>query len=234
MTSLASLIERLPWADIGAQLDAEGHAVLPGLLGPEPARGLARQADTHTSRRLPLAAAGLGRGEMLDFGESLPQPWAAWRTAFYPRLAGIANRWSQLLGSSDRYPAGLEDFLRRNRMAGQLRPQSHLTRLAADDYLALHRRDSGEHVFPLQLVALLSEPGRDFQGGEFVITEQRPRMQSRPTVLPLALGDAALIATGTRPFQGSRGHYQVKLKHAISRVRQGQRIGVELSFHNAP
>ena len=164
----------------------------------------------------------------------MPAPLDAWRTAFYGHLAAIANRWNDTLGMDDRYPATLGDFLRRNRKAGQTRGQSYLSRLGVEDHVPLHQRNAGEEVFPLQLVALLSEPGTDFQGGEFVMTEQRPRTQSRPMVLPLGLGDAALIATAQRPFKGSKGHYRVNLKHAIGRVRQGERIGLELSFHDAP
>jgi uncharacterized protein len=132
-----------------------------------------------------------------------------------------------------RYPPTLAEFIERNRQAGQRRGQSHLSRLGVDDHVLLHQRNEGEQVFPLQLVALLSEPGADFEGGEFVTTEQRPRLQTRPTVLPLQWGDAALIATDERPVQGSRGPYRVKLRHAIGRVRRGERIGLELSFHDA-
>ncbi|WP_408164310.1 2OG-Fe(II) oxygenase [Caballeronia jiangsuensis] len=133
-----------------------------------------------------------------------------------------------------RYPAELEEFLRLNRTAGQVQQLSHLNRLGAGDYLALHQSSEGDHVFPLQVVALLSEPGKDFHGGEFVLTEQRPRMQSRPMVLPLGLGDMAIISTAHKPFRGTKGFYRVNLKHAISRVHRGERVGVALSFHDAP
>ncbi len=159
--------------------------------------------------------------------------WTGWRSAFYRHLASIANRWHEVLSVEYRYPAKLDDFLKRNRRAGQVRPQSHLNWLGAEDYLALHQRGGGEHVFPLQVVALLSEPGGDFEGAEFVMTEQRPRMQSRPMVLPLKRADAAIICTAERPFKGSRGYYRVNLKHAVSRVRSGERVGLELSFHDA-
>ena len=138
------------------------------------------------------------------------------------------------MGVDHRYPAELEDFLRRNQKAGQTRAQSHMSRLGVEDHVSLHQRNDGEQVFPMQIVAVLSEPGAEFQGGEFVMTEQRPRMQSRPSVLPLKLGDAAIIATAERPFKGTKGYYRVNLKHAISRVRKGERIGLELSFHDAP
>lgn len=224
---------RLDWAAISAQLDEEGYALLPGWLGAEAARGLAREAATLGAVRAPLAASGLGRGELFCFEAGLPALLEAWRTSLYPQLAAIANRWQHTLGVDTRYPPSLDAFLERNRQAGQTRGQSHLSRLGAGDHVLLHRRNEGEPVFPLQLVALLSEPDADFEGGEFVTTEQRPRLQSRPAVLPLQLGDAALIATDARPMQGSRGPYRVKLKHAIGRVRRGERVGLELSFHDA-
>lgn len=234
MTALETSLDRLDWPDIGSQLDAEGYAVLPGLLGAEPARSLARQADAPDARRVSLASAGLGRGDLYYFDAGIPPPLEQWRSALYRRLVAHANRWNELLDVRARYPDELEDFLQRNRDAGQTRAQSHLSRLGVEDYIALHQRNTGGQVFPMQAVALLSEPGDDFQGGEFVMTEQRPRMQSRPLVAPLGFGDVAIIATGERPFHGSKGYYRVNLKHAVSRVRKGTRIGLELFFHDAP
>jgi hypothetical protein len=237
MTSLDATLDRLNWVDIGTQLDAEGHAVLPGLLGAGVARDLARgvtqQATAPGARRVRLESADLGRGELFYFGAGVPAPLEHWRTVLYRRLVVIANRWNETLGAVRRYPVELEDFLRHNHKAGQTQAQSHLSRLGLDDHMSLHQRNDGEQVFPLQIVAVLSEPGTDFQGGEFVMTEQRPRMQSRPMVLPLELGDAAIITTAERPFNGTKGHYRVNLKHAVSRVRQGERVGLELSFHDA-
>lgn len=204
MTSPDMSLGRLDWVDIAAQLDAEGYALLPGWLDADAAGRLASQAQA----------------------ASLPAPLEAWSRAFYPHLAAIAERWNDILGAGGRYPAELAD-------SGQVRAQSHLNRLGVGDYVPLHQRGDGGQVFPLQVVALLSVPGKDFLGGEFVMTEQRPRMQSRPMVLPLQLGDAAIIATAERPVKGSAGYYRVKLRHAISRVREGQRIGMELSFHDA-
>jgi hypothetical protein len=163
----------------------------------------------------------------------LPAPLEELRNAFYRGLAPIANRWKDALDIPHRYPDTLDAFLMQNRKAGQVWAQSNLTRLPADGYQTLHQRSDGEQVFPLQLVALLSEPEKDFTGGEFVMTEQRPRMQSRPMVLPLRRGDVAVIAVAQRPFKGSKGYYRVNLKHAISRVRSGERIGLELMFHDA-
>lgn len=234
MTSLDAPLDRLNWTDIGLQLDAEGYVVLPGLLGVDVARDLAQQATAAGARRVALESDDLGRGELFYFGAGMPAPLELWRTALYRRLVAIANRWNETLGVALRYPAELGDFLRRNQEAGQTRAQSHLSRLGGEGHVSLHQRNDGEQVFPMQIVAVLSEPGVDFQGGEFVMTEQRPRMQSRPAVLPLKLGDVAVIATAERPVKGSQGYYRVNLKHAISRVRTGERIGLELLFHDAP
>ncbi|GAA0495407.1 MAG: 2OG-Fe(II) oxygenase [Pigmentiphaga sp.] len=233
MTSLDAPLDRLNWTDIGLQLDAEGYVVLPGLLGVDVARDLAQQATAAGARRVALEAGNLGRDELFYFDAGMPAPLELWRTALYRRLVAIANRWNETLGVALRYPAELGDFLRRNREAGQTRAQSHLSRLGGEGHVSLHQRNDGEQVFPMQIVAVLSEPGVDFQGGEFVMTEQRPRMQSRPAVLPLKLGDVAVIATAERPVKGSQGYYRVNLKHAISRVRKGERIGLELLFHDA-
>lgn len=235
MTLSATAGTELDWADVATQLDAEGYALLPRMFAPDHAHELAGQVDTLKSlRRVSLDSVDLGRGDILRFGSSLPAPWAAWRAGFYRKLAPIANRWNETMDVGYRYPAELDEFIQRNREAGQAQPQSHLNRLRVGDYLTLHQSSAGEHVFPLQVVALLTESGKDFQGGEFVLTEQRPRMQSRPMVLPLRLGDVAVISTARRPFKGTKGFYRVNLKHAISRVRGGERIGAELSFHDAP
>jgi len=230
-------LKNLDWPGIASQLDAEGYAVLAGLLEPTQAQSLAHRLNSCACaalRRVSLASCGLGRGELHFFGNQLPEPLAAWRVAFYEYLAPIANRWNETLGLDYRYPATLHEFQQRNRQAGQTRPLSRYDRLGESDFVALHQQSRGEHVFPMQIVALLGVPGADYTGGEFLMTEQRPRMQSRPMVVPLRLGDAAIIATAQRPFKGSKGHYRVNLKHAIGRVRSGQRIGLELSFHDGP
>lgn len=236
-----AMIERFDVDAIGAQLDAEGYAVLPRCFDPHEARALARLFDERPAEpgeggSMPASAAWRepGTGERLDFNDDLPPLLHAWRAALYRWLVPVANRWHALAGLDSRFPDELDAWLDANRRAGQHRPQSHLSRLREGDRLALHRHDEGEQVFPLQVVALLSEPQRDFSGGEFVMIEQRPRMQSRPMVVPLALGDAAIIATAQRPVEGVHGHYRVKLKHAVSRVRGGERIGLELLFHDAP
>ncbi|MCG5075161.1 2OG-Fe(II) oxygenase [Paraburkholderia tagetis] len=240
-----AMIERFDLDVVSAQLGAEGYAVLPGCFSPHEARALARLLDEPLDepRDAPLDAphvpvssawADTGSGQPCYFGEDLPPLLHAWREALYRWLVPVANRWHALAGLEPRFPAELDAFLDANRRAGQHRPQSHLSRLREGDRLALHRHDEGEHVFPFQVVALLCAPQRDFTGGEFVMVEQRPRMQSRPMVVPLALGDAAIVATAQRPVEGTHGYYRVKLKHAISRVRGGERTGLELLFHDAP
>lgn len=234
MTALHTTINQLNWKDIATQLDVEGYAILPGLLDANAVRNLMLKSTVEKTVRMPLASNDMGRGELFCFHNELPEFLETCRTVFYRHLAVIANRWNEILGVDSRYPTELKDFLRINHDLGQTKKQSHLSRLSVEDHVSLHQRSEGEQIFPMQIVALLSEPGADFQGGEFVMTEQRPRMQSRPLVLPLKLGDVAIIATAQRPFKGAKGYYRVNLKHAISRVRKGERIGMELSFHDAP
>ena len=227
-------IARLNWADITTELDREGYAVLRSLLSDSQVRELAAlRGKACVGDRVSLASEELGRGDLFYFSRLLPALLEELLTAFYRHLAPIANRWRDAFDISRRYPDTLDAFLMQNRKAGQVCAQSNLTRLPADGYQTLHQRSDGEQVFPLQLVALLSEPEKDFTGGEFVITEQRPRMQSRPMVLPLRRGDVAVIAVAQRPFKGSKGYYRVNLKHAVSRVRSGERVGLELMFHDA-
>ena len=220
----APAIALLDWDDIAAQLDAEGYALLPGWLAPQQARSLGRLAAD---------AALAGAGDLYRLPAALPEPLAAWRETLYRHLVPIANRWSERLGAASRYPDELADFLHRCHQARQTRPLSRFSLLREDGYVALHQQHDGEHVFPLQCVALLSEPGRDFTGGEFVMTEQRPHAVAAHGAA-LRLGDAALIATAHRPARGAGGDNRVNLKHAISRVRGGTRIGLDLSFHDAP
>ncbi|MFD2379379.1 2OG-Fe(II) oxygenase [Ottowia pentelensis] len=233
MASLDATLDRLNWTDIGLQLDAEGCAVLPGLLGADVARDLARQSAAPGTRRETLESRDGGCGELFYFETGLPAPLEPWRWALYGRR-GHRQSLERNPGCGPALSGAAGGFLRLNHKAGQTRAQSHLSRLGAEDHVALHQRHDGAQVFPLQIVAVLSEPGADFQGGEFVMTEQRPRMQSRPLVVPLQLGDMAVIATAQRPVKGARGCYRVHLKHAVSRVRQGERIGLELLFHEAP
>lgn len=233
MTSPDTALDGLDWAEICLQLDADGYAVLSGLLGTDAARALAQQTSASDARRVTLQSCDLGRGDLFYFSAGMPAPLEQWRTALYRRLVVVANRWNETLGIAHRYPTELNEFLSNNQQASQTKPQSYLSRLGPEDHMSLHQRNDGGHVFPMQIVAVLSEPGADFRGGEFVMSEQRPRMQSRPMVLPLKLGDLAIFTTAERPFKGAKGYYRVNLKHAISRVRQGERIGLELSFHDA-
>lgn len=232
---LAARIHALPWGDLAAELDAHGCAVIRGLLE---ARTCAAVAGWYDEPRLfrshvVMARHGFGRGEYRYFAYPLPDLVAGLRAAFYPPLATIANRWSGLLGGTSRYPAGHADFLARCHAAGQSRPTPLLLRYGPGDYNCLHQDLYGEHVFPLQAAVLLSEPGRDFEGGEFVLTEQRPRMQSRAEVVPLRQGDAVVFPVRDRPVQGSRGPYRVTLRHGVSRLRAGARHTLGVIFHDA-
>ncbi|POR52934.1 hypothetical protein B0G62_104231 [Paraburkholderia eburnea] len=227
MKNQEMMVERFDVQNIESQLEAEGYAVLPECLDTREGRALATLLDE--GRTTP----GQEGGEFRYFDDAMPPLLNAWRDALYRWLVPLANRWNTLSGIDRAFPAELDAFLDASRSAGQHRPQSHLYRLREGERLGLHRHDEGEWIFPLQIVALLSEPRRDFSGGEFVMTEQRPRMQSRPMVVPLGFGDMAIIASVQRPIQGSHGYYQGRLKHAISRVRSGERIGLELMFHNA-
>jgi hypothetical protein len=176
---------------------------------------------------------GFGRGEYKYFAYPLPQIVAELREAFYPRLAPIANRWNETLGIDVRFPETHAQFLKRCHAAGQARPTPLLLQYGAEDYNCLHQDLYGEHVFPLQVAILLSQPEDDFTGGEFVITEQRPRMQSRPEVVPLRRGDGVVFAVHHRPVHGTRGVYRVNLRHGVSRVRSGHRHTLGVIFHDA-
>ena len=176
---------------------------------------------------------GFGRGEYKYFDYPLPKIVASLRAAFYPRLVPIANRWNKQMSLDGEYPIDHEEFLARCQKAGQTRPTPLLLKYEAGDYNCLHQDLYGEWVFPLQVAILLSQPGKDFSGGEFVMTEQRPRMQSRPEVVPLGLGDAVVFAVSHRPVQGTRGMYRVNLRHGVSRLHSGQRYTLGVIFHDA-
>ena len=223
------------WDRVGRELDAQGNAVLEGLISPDECRtlvGLYGRDELFRSRIL-MARHGFGRGEYKYFAYPLPDLIAGLRTEVYPRLVPIANRWNQAMGLEIRYPETHADFLTRCHHAGQARPTPLLLQYAADDYNCLHQDLYGEHIFPLQLAVLLAEPSRDFTGGEFVMTEQRPRMQSRPMVVPLGQGDAVIFAVHQRPVRGARGAYRVNLRHGVSRIRSGQRHALGIIFHDA-
>jgi hypothetical protein len=237
-TDAAAALQRVAAADwdrIAADLDAQGSAVVEQLLDARECDALAAlYADgTRFRSRVVMARHGFGSGEYQYFAYPLPGLVAGLREALYPRLAPIANHWQAAMGLDARFPARHADYLERCHAAGQARPTPLLLQYGPGDYNCLHQDLYGEHVFPLQVVVLLSEPGRDFTGGELVMTEQRPRMQSRAEVVPLRRGDAAVIAVHHRPVQGSRGIYRVNLRHGVSRVRSGHRHTLGIIFHDA-
>ncbi|APZ99073.1 proline hydroxylase [Sphingopyxis sp. QXT-31] len=223
------------WEAAATALDARGWAVLPGLLGAGECDALAARYDAAAEfrSRVTMARHGFGRGEYRYFAYPLPEPVGALRTALYPRLAPLANRWHARMGIDVRFPEKHAEFLARCHAAGQARPTPLLLNYGPGDYNCLHQDLYGEHVFPLQAAVLLSAPGADFTGGEFVLTEQRPRMQSRAAVVPLGKGDAVVCAVNARPVRGSRGDYRVTMRHGVSEVRSGQRRVLGVIFHDA-
>ncbi|WP_293902520.1 2OG-Fe(II) oxygenase [Phenylobacterium sp.] len=228
-------MDDLRWPDLARDLDTYGCALIPGLLSPHGCAEIAGWYDDAARFRATVVMVrhGFGRGEYRYFAYPLPEPVAGLRAALYPPLAEITNRWNQVLGEAARFPADHAQFLDRCHAAGQTRPTPLLLRYGPGDYNCLHQDLYGEHVFPLQVAVLLSEPGRDFEGGEFVLTEQRPRMQSRVEVVPLRQGDAVVFPVRYRPVQGGRGAYRVALRHGVSRLRAGRRHTLGIIFHDA-
>jgi uncharacterized protein len=223
------------WAHITSTLNRQGSAVLPQLLNQQECKTVAGMyADARRFRsRVVMQRHGFGQGEYQYFSYPLPDVIAQLRSALYPRLVGVANAWNQAMGIDVRYPAVHADFLARCHQAGQQRPTPLLLQYGPGDYNCLHQDLYGEHVFPVQVAVLLSRPGEDFTGGEFVLTEQRPRMQSRPEVVPLRQGDAVVFAVHHRPVEGSRGFYRVNMRHGVSTVRSGHRHTLGIIFHDA-
>lgn len=234
-TGIAARVAAIDWEQAARELDVQGCAVLKGLLTAEECCALAAlyPEDKIFRSRIVMGRHGFGRGEYKYFAYPLPQPIAELRPLLYVRLQAVANRWNEAMGIDIRYPEDHEAFLKRCHGAGQLRPTPLLLQYEAGDYNCLHQDIYGEHVFPLQVAILLSEPGRDFEGGEFVLTEQRPRMQSRAEVVPLRQGDAVAFAVHVRPVQGTRGFYRVNMRHGVSRLRSGRRHTVGVIFHDA-
>jgi hypothetical protein len=232
---VAGRVNALDWERASKDLNAQGCAMIERLLSPAECEALAElyPEDGIFRSRVVMGRHGFGRGEYKYFSYPLPDILAGLRTSIYPHLVPIANRWNTAMGIDARYPAQHADFIAQCHDAGQLRPTPLLLQYAADDYNCLHQDLYGEQVFPFQVTILLSEPGRDFTGGEFVLTEQRPRMQSRPEVVPLRQGDAVVFAVHHRPVQGTRGFYRVTLRHGVSRLRSGHRHTVGVIFHDA-
>jgi hypothetical protein len=227
-------VNAIDWGQVGSELDAHGSAVIESLVSAGECDALAAlyADDTRFRSRVVMGRHGFGRGEYKYFSYPLPEPIARLRSALYPPLAALANRWNSAMGIDVRFPDQHAAFLKRCHRAGQRRPTPLLLQYGADDYNCLHQDLYGEHVFPLQLTILLSEPGRDFTGGEFVMTEQRPRMQSRAQVVALDKADAVVFAVHQRPVQGARGVYRVNLRHGVSRVRSGHRHTAGIIFHD--
>jgi hypothetical protein len=235
MDSVERRVDAVAWPQVEQELDRYGCAVLPRLLSPAGCDALAGMyaRDELFRSRVVMERHGFGRGEYKYFDHPLPKLVSTLRTATYPHLVPLANRWNEAMRIDVRYPSRHADFVQRCHEAGQIRPTPLILEYGPEDYNCLHQDLYGEHVFPLQLAILLSEPEQDFTGGEFVMTEQRPRMQSRAEVVPLRQGDAVVFAVNTRPVQGSRGSYRVQLRHGVSRVRSGRRHTLGVIFHDA-
>ena len=227
----------IDWHAATEALHQQGNAVLPQLLSATECAAMARlyghAGETTFRSRVVMQRYGFVQGEYRYFSYPLPNVVARLREVLYLHVAPIANQWNTAMGIDVRYPAQHADFMARCHAAGQARPTPLLLQYAAGDYNCLHQDLYGEHVFPLQVTVLLSEPGRDFTGGEFVLTEQRPRMQSRAEVVPLQRGDAVVFAVHHRPVQGTRGPYRVQMRHGVSRLRSGQRHTLGIIFHDA-
>jgi hypothetical protein len=228
-------VRAFDWPHIATQLDSYGFAMLNGILSEQECEALAGlyESDDRFRSRVVMSRHGFGRGEYKYFSYPLPNIVTQLRTSLYPRLVPIANRWNEAMGIAVRYPTTHAEFIERCHAAGQTRPTPLLLQYGSDDYNCLHQDLYGEHVFPFQVVFLLSKPDEDFTGGEFVLTEQRPRMQSRAEVVPLRQGDAAIFAVSHRPVEGARGFYRVNLRHGVSRVRSGHRHTTGIIFHDA-
>jgi hypothetical protein len=228
-------VEALGWQEIATSLNQQGNAVLPEVLKPAECEALAALYTDESGfrSRIVMGRHGFGRGEYKYFSYPLPDIVQALRTSLYRKLAPVANAWNEAMKMGVHYPAEHAEFIQRCHDAGQTRPTPLLLQYGAGDFNCLHQDLYGAHVFPIQVAFLLSEPGSHFTGGEFVLTEQRPRMQSRPEVVPLRQGDAVAFAVRHRPVQGARGTYRVNLRHGVSRLRSGTRHTMGMIFHDA-
>ena len=234
-TRAVSQVESLDWHGIVDELNQSGNALLKGILTPRECQALTSlyPSDAYFRSRVVMSRYGFGRGEYKYFSYPLPDILQGLRTSLYKLLAPVANEWNQQMGKDIRYPAKHADFIQHCHKEGQLRPTPLLLQYGAGDYNCLHQDLYGEHVFPIQVAFLLSESEKDFTGGEFVLTEQRPRMQSRAEVVPLRQGDGVAFAVHHRPVRGTRGSYRVNLRHGVSRVRSGKRYTIGIIFHDA-
>jgi uncharacterized protein len=233
--SIAKRVETIPWEEVSRDLDAQGNAIIERLLFPDECRAIASlySRDDLFRSQIVMARHGFGRGEYKYFSYPLPPLIARLRTIVYPYLVPIANRWNNAMNLQVTYPMKHSEFIKRCHQAGQTRPTPLLLQYGTDDYNCLHQDLYGRHVFPLQLTILLSEPNKEFTGGEFLMTEQRPRMQSRPMVVPLRQGDGVVFAVHNRPVHGNRGLYRVNMRHGVSRIRSGHRHALGIIFHDA-
>jgi hypothetical protein len=232
----AKRVDAIDWVASAADLNAQGWSLVPKLLDASECNAIARlyaDGDKGFRSHVIMARHGFGKGEYRYFSYPLPMLVQELRTAIYPLLVPIANAWNERMGIDVRFPNSHQKFLDRCHAAGQKRPTPLLLQYGPGDYNCLHQDLYGEHVFPLQVAILLSEPRTDFQGGEFVLTEQRPRMQSRPEVVPLTKGDAVVFAVNQRPHKGTRGDYRVALRHGVSKLREGHRHTLGIIFHDA-
>ena len=232
---IARRVSALEWQSLTADLDTHGCAVVSSLLGPDECTAIAElyARDEPFRSRVVMARHGYGKGEYRYFTYPLPPLVAELRGALYPHLAEVANRWNEALAIAVSFPTDHAAFLARCHKAGQTRPTPLVLQYGPDDFNCLHQDVYGEHVFPLQVAILLKEPGKDFTGGEFVLTEQRPRMQSRVEVVPLARGDGVIFPVRHRPVKGTRGFYRVNVRHGVSRIRSGSRHTLGIIFHDA-
>jgi len=225
----------MAWEEVLRELDGQGNAKINGILTADECQALASlyHKDDMFRSTVVMQRHGFGRGEYRYFNYPLPEIITDLRNEVYPHLVPIANRWNEAMRIDVRYPAKHADYIQRCHDAGQDKPTPLILKYGPDDYNCLHQDLYGEHVFPLQIAVLLSEPGRDFTGGEFVMTEQRPRMQSRPMVVPLGKGDGVVFAVNNRPVQGKKSVYRVNLRHGVSRIRSGSRHTLGIIFHDA-
>lgn len=233
--SVEARVAAYDWKALTRDLDSYGCAVLPKLLTPEECGDIAAlyNDESHFRSHIIMARYGFGKGEYRYFRYPLPELVGDVRTALYPRLAGVANTWNERMGMDQRFPTDHASYLQQCHGAGQIRPTPLLLQYVPGDFNCLHQDLYGDLWFPVQVAILLSEPGRDFTGGEFALTEQRPRMQSRVEVVPMRQGDAVAFAVHNRPIQGTKGTYRVNLRHGVSRVRSGMRHTVGIIFHDA-